>query len=102
MLIRENLEPMDARGVVRDLEIRHFTPALVARALCLADEPRWSRIRSLLDRIWSFYDRGLGLFVWSNGDVPIWLQYDAVTATRLASERCEVMHLNSPDGVDRS
>ncbi|MEJ2889277.1 helix-turn-helix domain-containing protein [Actinomycetospora aeridis] len=86
-VIRENLEPKDEHGRVRDLEIRHFTPALVARALCLVEDPPWPRIQVLLDSLWSFYDAGLGLFVWPNGDVPIWLQYDAVTATRLAAER---------------
>jgi transcriptional regulator with XRE-family HTH domain len=85
-LARENLSPREDR-TQKDLEFRHFTPALVARALCLAPDPPEARVQTALDALWRRYQSTLGLWSWPNLDVPVWLQYDAAAAIRLAGER---------------
>lgn len=83
---RENLHYMDGASR-RDLEIRHFTPALVARALSLGSSDHQFRLQSTLDDVWRRYQTTLGAWSWSNGETPLWLQHEAVAAVRAVTER---------------
>lgn len=68
------------------VSVRHFTPALVARAMVLAGEPVTNpAVIHALGQLWAFYDREHSLWRWSNGDLPIWMTFDAIAALRLAA-----------------
>jgi DNA-binding XRE family transcriptional regulator len=73
----------DGHGSTR-VAIRHFTSAWVVQALAGADAPL-SRLHSALRILWSRYDRVQGLWAWGNGDLPIWMTLDSVTALRAAA-----------------
>lgn len=74
----------DGDGTTR-VVIKHFTPAWVVRALVGAPEVQLPRLNRALDAIWARYDSRLGLWSWTNGDVPIWLTLDALTALHEAA-----------------
>lgn len=66
--------------------IRHFTAAWVVQALSLAPQPVPAhRLRAPLDLLWGRYDAAVGLWRWGNGDLPIWMTLDAITALRTAA-----------------
>jgi transcriptional regulator with XRE-family HTH domain len=68
------------------ISIRHFTAAWVVQALSLATEPVPAyRLRAPLDLLWGRYDHEVGLWRWGNGDLPIWMTLDAITALRTAA-----------------
>ena len=98
--VRENLEPVADDGRTRDLEIRHFTPALVARAYSLVPEPPWPAVQAALDRVWGQYNDTIARWTWANGDVPVWMQYDAVAAVRALAERTTFVTLPDQDPED--
>lgn len=85
--VAEDLARPDAGGPPEiHLSIRHFTAAWVVQALSLATDPvPPSRLRAPLDHLWSRYDHGPGLWRWGNGDLPIWMSLDAITALRTAA-----------------
>jgi hypothetical protein len=68
--------------------IRHFTSAWVVQALAGAGKYRsipTSRLHSALRIMWARYESRMGLWAWGNGDLPIWMTLDAVTALHVAA-----------------
>jgi DNA-binding XRE family transcriptional regulator len=74
----------DGHGSTR-VAIRHFTSAWVVQALAGADSVPLSRVHSALRILWGRYDHTVGLWAWGNGDLPIWMTLDSVTALRAAA-----------------
>lgn len=71
---------------VEQVYVRHFTAAWVVKALVLAGLPAsHPAISTAVVRIWSDYDADIALWTWSNGDLPVWMTYDALDALRLAA-----------------
>jgi hypothetical protein len=65
--------------------VRHFTAAWVVKALVSAGIPAaHPSVRNAVMQIWSSYSDDAGLWRWENGDLPIWMTFDAVDALRLA------------------
>ncbi|MGI8815800.1 MAG: helix-turn-helix domain-containing protein [Pseudonocardia sp.] len=58
----------------------HFTSAWVARALAGASEPDRRGIANAVGQVWERYDPRLHFWAWGNGDVPVWMLGDAVSA----------------------
>jgi transcriptional regulator with XRE-family HTH domain len=74
----------DGHGSTR-VAIRHFTSAWVVQALAGMDAVPLSRMHSALRILWARFDHSLGLWAWGNGDLPIWMTLDAVTAAHVAA-----------------
>jgi hypothetical protein len=75
----------DGHGSLR-VAIRHFTSAWVVQALASAPfAVPFSRLNNALQILWSRFDHSLGLWAWGNGDLPIWMTLDSVTALRTAT-----------------
>jgi DNA-binding XRE family transcriptional regulator len=75
----------DGHGSLR-VAIRHFTSAWVVQALAGATSAvPISRLTSAFQVLWSRFDRNLGLWAWGNGDLPIWMTLDSVTALSTAA-----------------
>lgn len=67
--------------------IRHFTAAWVVKALISVGLPAsHPAVSTGLDWIWRSYNEPAALWNWNNGDLPIWMTFDAVDALRLASQ----------------
>ena len=66
--------------------VRHFTAAWVVKALVSAGIPATHpAVRDGVTQIWNSYSGDeAGLWRWDNGDLPIWMTFDAVDALRLA------------------
>jgi len=75
--------PSDERGVTT----YHFTAAWVVKALVSAGVPATHpSVRNAISRVWGSYGGDtVGLWFWDNGDLPIWMTFDAIEALRLAS-----------------
>jgi hypothetical protein len=73
------------------LYVRHFTGAWVVKALISAGVPTaHPAVSNAVTQIWKSYGGDTtGLWAWDNGDLPIWMTFDAVEALRLA-------HLGAP------
>jgi len=69
------------------VHVRHFTAALVVKALVSAGVPTsHPAVSNAVAQIWDSYDgTAAALWAWENGDQPIWMTFDAVEALRLAS-----------------
>jgi hypothetical protein len=69
------------------VHIRHLTAAWVVKALVSAAVPATHpTVSNALAQIWNSYGGdAAALWAWGNGDLPIWMTYDAVEALRLAS-----------------
>jgi hypothetical protein len=67
--------------------VRHFTAAWVVKALVAVGIPATHRsVRNAVAQIWKSYsDDEACLWRWGNGDLPIWMTFDAVDALRLAN-----------------
>jgi hypothetical protein len=67
--------------------VRHFTAAWVVKALISAGVPATHpSVSNAVAQIWNSYGGDTAaLWAWDNGDLPIWMTYDAVDALRLAS-----------------
>lgn len=73
-------------GRIEQHYIRHFTAAWVVKALISVGLPTsHPAVSTAIDWIWSSYNEPAALWNWNNGDLPIWMTYDAVDALRLAS-----------------
>jgi DNA-binding XRE family transcriptional regulator len=95
-VIEELVRPRpDGDGTTR-VGIRHFTPAWVAQALAVAPEVPLRRLRRALDALWERYDPERGLWAWGNGDLPIWMTLDSVTALNSATLRVADSPLSPP------
>ncbi|HEX5403046.1 MAG TPA: helix-turn-helix domain-containing protein [Pseudonocardiaceae bacterium] len=85
-VIEELIRPRPGGHGTTRVTIRHFTAAWVVQAL---SGTAWSvpvaRLQAALRTVWSRYDRDLGLWSWGNGDLPVWMTLDAVTALRAAA-----------------
>jgi transcriptional regulator with XRE-family HTH domain len=74
------------QGGTEPLYTRHFTAAWVLKALVSAGLPSGHpAVSAAANWVWSSYSDSAALWSWNNGDLPIWMTYDAVDALRLAS-----------------
>lgn len=85
----------DGDGSTR-VTIRHFTSAWVVQALAGADTVPIARVNSALRTLWGRYEPALGLWAWGNGDLPIWMTLDSVTALRAAALAMTTPPLSPP------
>ena len=74
-------------GGLESVHIRHFTAAWVVKALVSAGVPAaHPSVSNAVAQIWNSYGGDTtGLWKWDNGDLPIWMTYDAVDALRLVN-----------------
>ena len=76
--------PMEAG--TETLYTRHFTAAWVVKALVSVGLPAsHPAVSEAVTWIWGGYSDTASLWSWNNGDLPIWMTYDALDALRLAS-----------------
>jgi hypothetical protein len=75
-----------AYGELERVYVRHFTAAWMVRALVSAGIPAaHPAVSNAVAQIWNSYGGDtLALWVWDNGDLPIWMTFDAIDALRLA------------------
>jgi hypothetical protein len=68
------------------VHIRHFTAAWVVKALVSAGVPTaHPAVSNAVAQIWDSYGGDTAaLWAWDNGDLPIWMTFDAIEALRLA------------------
>jgi transcriptional regulator with XRE-family HTH domain len=68
------------------LYTRHFTAAWVVKALVSVGLPAsHPAVSDAVAWVWGGYSDTAALWSWNNGDLPIWMTYDALDALRLAS-----------------
>jgi transcriptional regulator with XRE-family HTH domain len=74
-------------GKPESVHVRHFTAAWVVKALVSAGVPAaHPAVSGAVARIWDSYGGGtVALWAWDNGDLPIWMTFDAIEALRLAN-----------------
>ncbi len=74
-----------AEGRPESVFVRHFTAALVVKALVSAGVPTaHPAVSSAEAQIWKSYGGDAAtLWAWDNGDLPIWMTFDAIEALRL-------------------
>jgi hypothetical protein len=74
-------------GVLEPVYVRHFTAALVVKALVSAGvSAAHPSVSNAVAQVWSGYGGdAAALWAWDNGDLPIWMTFDAIDALRLAS-----------------
>ncbi len=66
--------------------IRHFTAAWVVRALVLAGEPTTHpAVIGALRQVQRYFSDDHALWRWNNGDLPVWMTFDAIATLRLAA-----------------
>jgi hypothetical protein len=67
---------------------RHFTAAWVVKALVSAGIPATHpTVSNAVSQVWDSYAGDTAaLWKWRNGDLPIWMTFDAIDALRLASQ----------------
>jgi len=75
------------KGGLEPVHVRHFTAAWVVKALVSAGVPTTHpAVSHAVAQIWNGYGGdAAALWAWDNGDLPIWMTFDAVEALRLAS-----------------
>jgi hypothetical protein len=77
--------PLDS-GRIEPQYFRHFTAAWVVKALVSAGLPAsHPAVSASISLIWQAFSASVSLWSWSNGDLPIWMSYDAIDALRLAA-----------------
>lgn len=74
-------------GGLEPVHVRHFTAAWVVKALVSAGVPAGHpAVGKAVARIWDSYGGDTAaLWAWDNGDLPIWMTFDAIEALRLAN-----------------
>jgi hypothetical protein len=83
--VSENIERPLGESI-EPLYIRHFTAAWVVKALVSVGLPAsHPTVSTALGRIWRSYSDPAALWTWRNGDVPIWMTFDAIDAVRMAA-----------------
>ena len=77
--------PVD--GGLEPVHVRHFTAAWVVKALVSAGVPTaHPSVSNAITQTWHSYGGdSAALWAWDNGDLPIWMTFDAIEALRLAS-----------------
>lgn len=93
----EELRPRPDGDDTTRVTIRHFTSAWVIQALAATPHVPLSRLHRALRTLWERYDSGLGLWAWGNGDLPIWMTLDAVTALNVATRAAAEPPLSPPE-----
>jgi hypothetical protein len=75
------------KGGLELVHIRHFTAAWVVKALVSAGMPTTHpTVSNALAQIWNSYGGdAAALWAWDNGDLPIWMTFDAIEALRFAN-----------------
>lgn len=74
-------------GRLEIVQVRHFTAAWVVKALISAGlSAAHPAVSNAVAQIWSSYGGdSAALWAWDNGELPIWMTFDAVEALRLAN-----------------
>jgi hypothetical protein len=74
-------------GRPEPVHVRHFTATWVVKALVSAGVPAGHpAVGKAVARIWDSYGGDIaGMWAWDNGDLPIWMTFDAIEALRLAN-----------------
>jgi transcriptional regulator with XRE-family HTH domain len=74
-------------GELEPVHVRHFTAAWVVKALVSAGVPAaHPSVSNAVAQIWSSYGGDTAaLWAWDNGDLPIWMTFDAIEALKLAN-----------------
>ena len=69
------------------VHVRHFTAAWVVKALVSAGVPTGHpAVSNAIAQTWHSYGGDTAaVWAWDNGDLPIWMTFDAIEALRLAS-----------------
>jgi hypothetical protein len=71
---------------IETLYTRHFTAAWVVKALVSVGLPAsHPAVSDAVAWVWGGYSDTAALWSWNNGDLPIWMTYDALDALRLAA-----------------
>jgi hypothetical protein len=84
-------------GGMETLYTRHFTSALVVKALVSMGLPSsHPAVSEAVAWVWRSYSDTAALWSWNNGDLPIWMTYDALDALRLASLASAIRPGRSP------
>jgi hypothetical protein len=88
-------QPLESTSEVTDRQVGnrvemvyegHFTAAWVVKALVSLGLPAThSAVRAAVRRVWQDYHHETALWRWSNGDLPVWMTFDAVEALYLAA-----------------
>jgi len=80
-------------GGIEQLYTRHFTAAWVVKALVSVGLPTsHPAVSTAIGWIWNSYNEPAALWNWNNGDLPIWMTYDAIDALRLAALAVPIRH----------
>jgi hypothetical protein len=73
-------------GGTKAMYMRHYTAAWVVKALVSAGlSSRHTAVTAALTRVWTDFRPEIGLWRWSNGDLPVWMTADSVEALHLAA-----------------
>jgi hypothetical protein len=74
-------------GGLEPVHVRHFTAAWVVKALVSAGVPATHpSVSNAVAQTWKSYGGDTAaLWAWDNGDLPIWMTFDAIEALRLAN-----------------
>lgn len=84
--ITELIERPSADGETHVRHLRHYTAAWVVKALVSAGlSSRHASVGAALTRVWTDFQPEVGLWRWSNGDLPVWMTADSVEALHLAA-----------------
>jgi hypothetical protein len=82
----ELIERQSDDGRTEAMYLRHYTAAWVVKALVSAGlSSRHAAVTTALARIWADYRPEIGLWRWSNGELPVWMTADSVEALHLAA-----------------
>ncbi len=83
--VSENIDRQLADRI-EPVYVRHFTAAWVVKALVSVGLPAsHPSVSAAVNRIWSDYSVDAALWSWNNGDLPVWMTFDAIDALRLAA-----------------
>jgi len=87
-----------AEGRPELVHVRHFTAAWVVKALVSAGVPTaHPAVSNAEAQIWKSYGGDVtALWAWGNGDLPIWMTFDAVEALRLTHLAAAARTSSSP------
>jgi hypothetical protein len=82
----ELIERQSDHGPTGVMYLRHYTAAWVVKALVSAGlSSRHAAVSAALAKIWADFHPDIGLWRWSNGEMPVWMTADSVEALRLAA-----------------
>jgi hypothetical protein len=82
----ELIERASPAGGTDVMYVRHYTAAWVIKALVSAGlSSRHVAVGAALSKVWTDFRPEIGLWRWSNGDLPVWMTADSVEALHLAA-----------------